>query len=360
MSLSLVPRVGPILGKLLIGYCGSAEAVFSEKKTILNKIPGVGKIAAEAVYNFKNFELVDRELEFMATHHIRGIHYFSDEFPLRLKQELDSPLVLFVRGETNFNHSRIVGIVGTRSATAAGLEATRNLVEELKEYKVHTISGLALGIDICAHKASIEHKIPTMGVVAHGLDQLYPFRHASHANTMIESGGSILSEHFSGTALNPDLFPRRNRIVAAMCDCLVVVESKIRGGSMITAEIASSYNRDVFALPGRPCDIMSQGCNYLIKSLKAQLCENATDIAKGMNWEIHTNKKGKKARQAELFAQLNETETHIAQLFTEGQKHYDEILANCTLPVHKLSYVLLELEMKGALRSLPGNRYELL
>jgi DNA processing protein len=354
----MVPRVGPVLGKILIGYCGSAEAVFSEKKAVLNKIPGVGKIAADAVYRFKDFEIVNRELEFMEANQVRGIHYFSDEFPMRLKQELDSPLVLFVRGETNLNHTRIVGIVGTRSATAAGLEATRNLVEELKAYKVHTISGLALGIDICAHKASVEHKIPTMAVVAHGLDLLYPSRHVGHAQSIIESGGAIISEHFSGTALNPDLFPRRNRIVAAMCDCLVVVESKIRGGSMITAEIASSYNRDVFAVPGRPCDSMSQGCNHLIKSLKAVLCENATDIAKSMNWELHNTKGSKKARQAELFAQLDETEHSLVNLLKDGQKHYDELLINCNLPVHKLSYVLLELEMKGVLRSLPGNRYE--
>ncbi|MCC7298899.1 MAG: DNA-protecting protein DprA [Bacteroidia bacterium] len=359
MALTLVPGVGPIMGKHLIGYCGSAEAVFYEKKSRLSKIPNVGLNSAANIYQFKDFDFVDRELEFIDSNHIRAIHYTSEEYPLRLKQELDSPLVLFIKGSTNLNHHRMLAIVGTRKNTQAGAAATKKLVEGLRSYDVNIISGLAYGIDIAAHKACIENDIPTIAVVAHGLDVIYPGQHKGHAKKMIEHGGCIVTEHFSGTALNPDLFPRRNRIVAALCDGIVVVESLKRGGSMITADIASGYNRDVFAIPGRPSDPMSEGCNYLIKSLKAQMCETAEDIAQSMNWDIEIPDNPKIQNQAVLFAEFTEEEKMVADSLFNGERTYDDLFISTQIPVNKLSYLLLDLEMRGIVRSMPGKKYAL-
>ncbi len=357
MALSLVPGVGPVAGKSLIGYCGSAAAVFAEKKSRLERIPYIGQTHVESIFSFKEFDIIDRELEFIESNKIRAIHYTSAEYPLRLKQELDSPLVLFVRGDIDLNHARIIAIVGTRKNTFWGTEITRKIVEDLKKYNVHIVSGLAYGIDICAHKACLEFGIPTMGVVAHGLDILYPGHHRSHAKKMIENGGALISEHFSGTALNPDLFPRRNRIVAALSDCTLVVESMGSGGSMITAEIASGYNRDVFAVPGRPSDPMSEGCNLLIKKLKAALCENADDIAREMNWELPDSKSDNRKPQIPLFQELNEEEKKIADFLMNEEKVLDDIFIQTEIPLSKLSYLLLDMEMRGILRAMPGKRY---
>lgn len=347
------------MAKHLLGYCGSAEAVFLEKKSSLARIPGVGEFSAKAIYHFSNFSRIDQEIDFIEKNQIRAIHFSSDEYPLRLKQELDSPLVLFVKGNTDLNHPRMVAVVGTRRNTLEGADFTHKLIQELSEYNVQIVSGLAYGIDISAHKASLEFNVPTIAVVAHGLDNLYPFQHRSHATQMVDNGGCVVTEHFSGTALNPDLFPRRNRIVAALCDCIVVVESQIKGGSMITAEIASSYNRDVFAVPGSPFAPMSEGCNYLIKSLKAVLCENAKDIAQCMNWEIDSSPQTK-IKQVDIFQELSEPEKSVITILTNGPKNYDELFISSQIPVNTLSFMLLDMEMRGLVRSLPGKRYSLL
>lgn len=356
MALSLVPGIGPIAGKTLIGYCGGAEAVFTEKKSILSKMPGIGPIGAATISKFKDFDLVDDELKFMEENNIRGIYFQSADYPVRLKQEHDSPLVIYVKGNTDFNHQRIVGIVGTRKNTHYGAEITKKIVEGLSAYNIYTISGMAYGIDICAHKYSIEFGIPSIAVVAHGLDTLYPGQHTSHAKKMIESGGAIVSEHMSKTDLNPDLFPRRNRIVAGMCDALLVVESQKRGGSMITAEIASGYNKDVFAVPGRATDPMSEGCNELIKSLKAALCESALDLANGMNWTTNQSEH-EKPNQLMMFQTLTEDEKKLIECLHNKDRQFDDLLFETQIPVNKLSFLLLDMEMKGLLSSLPGKRY---
>lgn len=357
MALSRIPGVGPVMGKSLIAYCGSAEAVFSEKKFRLARIPGVGLISASAIISYREFNRVEEELRFIEDNHIRAIHFSSPEYPLRLKQEQDSPLVIFVKGNFNLNHERIVGMVGTRKNTLIAGDITRKMVERLKNYNVAISSGLAYGIDITAHKASVEFNVPTIAVVAHGLDSIYPGQHKNVARQMVEQGGAIISEHFSGTALNPDLFPRRNRIVAAISDCIVVVESQKKGGSMITADIAAGYNRDVFAVPGRPTDPMSEGCNYLIKSLQASLCETADDIAKAMNWEEFEQSKSRQPVQNQLLLELNEEEAQINNLLLKGDRTFDDILTDCNIPLHKLCFVLLDLEMKGIIKSLPGKKY---
>ena len=356
MSLSQIPGIGTISGKTLISHCGSAEAVFKEKKRILEKIPGIGSMGAAAIRQETGAYAAEKEIKFIEQSCIRVLPYTSPDYPIRLKQILDSPLLLFVKGSTELNPMRTCAIVGTRKNTADGTQTTRNIVSGLKQHACHIISGLAFGIDIIAHKTAVDEQIPTVAVVAHGLDMVYPLRHKSVADKMLASGGAIVSELFSGTPLHPDLFPRRNRIVAGMSDAVVVIESMIRGGSMITAQIAHSYDRDVFAVPGKPDDKMSEGCNYLIKNLKAGLCENANDIARGMNWDLgsvkHTN------IQTTLMFDLSPEEKLIMDCLKGKSRHFDELLLSTGLPMSRLTLLLLEMEMKQMVGSLPGKMYK--
>lgn len=359
LSLSQVQGIGPVSGKTMISFCGSAEAVFREKKRVLEKIPGIGKSGAAAIKAAHDHSRAEQEMAFMDKNGICAIGYNDPGYPIRLKQVLDSPLLLFVKGNTDLNHHRITGIVGTRKNTQDGSHITREIVKGLKPYDCHIISGLAHGIDTVAHKACLENDIPTLGVLAHGLDMIYPLRNQQVAEKMLEAGGAIISEFFSGTELHPDLFPRRNRIVAGMCDALVVVESMIKGGSMITAQIAHSYDRDVFAVPGRPGDTMSEGCNYLIKSLKAAMCEDAGDIARGMNWNTPDGNQPKKQYQYEMFLNLTPEERLITEQLSGKELHIDELMLSTGLPAGRLTLLLLELEMKGLIRAMPGKLFKM-
>jgi DNA processing protein len=356
LSLSQIPGIGPISGKTLISHCGSAEAVFKEKKRVLEKIPGIGSTGAAAIRHDLGANAAENELNFADKNRIRVLPYTSNEYPIRLKQVLDSPLVLFVKGQTELNPLRTCGIVGTRKNTADGAQSARDIVTGLKLHACHIISGLAFGIDIVAHKTAVEQQIPTVAVVAHGLDMVYPLRHNSVADKMLECGGALVSELFSGTTLHPDLFPRRNRIVAGMCDAVVVIESMIRGGSMITAQIAHSYDRDVFAVPGKPGDKMSEGCNFLIKNLKAGLCENANDVARGMNWDIGMPKNTQ--LQTRLLFDLTPEEKLIMDCLKGKARHFDELLLSTGLPMSRVTLLLLEMEMKQLVSSLPGKIYK--
>ena len=356
LSLSQIPGIGPVSGKTLISHCGSAEAVFKEKRRVLEKIPGIGSIGAAAIRHELGACAAENELKFADKNRVRVLPYTSNEYPIRLKQVLDSPLVLFVKGNAELNPLRTCGIVGTRKNTPDGTQATRNIVSGLKPHACHIISGLAFGIDIVAHKTAVEEQIPTVAVVAHGLDMVYPLRHKSVSDKMLDCGGALVSELFSGTALHPDLFPRRNRIVAGMCDAVVVIESMIRGGSMITAQIAHSYDRDVFAVPGKPGDKMSEGCNFLIKNLKAGLCETAADVARGMNWDIGMPKNNH--MQTTLLFDLTPEEKLIMDCLKGKARHFDELLLSTGLPMSRVTLLLLEMEMKQLVRSLPGKIYK--
>lgn len=356
LSLSQIPGIGPISGKTLISHCGSAEAVFKEKKRVLEKIPGIGSMGASAIRQESGAYVAEKELSFIEKEGIRVLPYTSAEYPIRLKQILDSPLLLFVRGNTELNPMRTCAIVGTRKNTPEGAQTARSIVSGLKQHNCHIISGLAFGIDIVAHKTAVDEQIPTIAVVAHGLDITYPLRHKPVAEKMLASGGAIITELFSGTPLHPDLFPRRNRIVAGMSDTVVVIESMIRGGSMITAQIAHSYDRDVFAVPGKPGDKMSEGCNFLIKNLKAGLCENAGDVTRGMNWDIGSVKKTNV--QTSMLFDLSPEEKLIMDCLKGKARHADELLLSTGLPMSRLTLLLLEMEMKQMVGSLPGKMYK--
>lgn len=359
LALSRVQGIGPVISRSLISFFGSAEQVFRESPERLALIPGIAATNARAIRNFRDWAAIEKEIHFVDKNGIRALPFTHSDYPQRLNQIPDGPIVLFAKGGTNLNHTRFVSIVGTRRNTQHGAAICERIVQELKDLNVYVVSGLAIGIDICAHRACNANDIPNLGVVAHGLDQIYPYGHRKDATEMIAKGGGIISDFFSGTKMVPDLFPRRNRLVAGLCDALLVVESQGRGGSMITAGLASGYNRDVFAVPGRVTDPMSAGCHLLVRNLKAGLCTSAVDLAYGMNWEF-PDRKTKEAAQGSLFVELNEEEKRVAGILRKGELAYDSLLQRCKLPVNKLTYTLFELEMKNVVRVLPGKVYELI
>ena len=287
VALTYVKNIGPYYAKSIISHLGSADRVFTVAPSKLLKIEGIGEKRAE-MFNKTILDdalrKADEELKFIEKNNIDVIFYTDPRYPKRLKQCNDSPLLLYNKGNADLNLQRIISIVGTRNATEYGKHLCRQLVEELQPYNVLVISGLAYGIDICAHKECVKVGVPTVGVLGHGLDKLYPAQNRSTAEKMIENGG-LLTEYPSGTKPDRENFPQRNRIVAGMADATIVVEAGIKGGALITAEIANSYNRDVFAFPGRIGDDYSEGCNFLIRHNKASLLMSAADLAYSLGWE---------------------------------------------------------------------------
>ncbi len=349
-------KVGVVTAKKLVAYCGGVSQVYTASKKELMQVPGIGDRLAKVITTQNFSKILDRaaqELKFIRKHRIQPLFYLDEGYPQRLKHCEDGPLLLYSRGEVNLNSDRLVSIVGTRMATDYGKEMCRKLVQELAPYNVTIVSGLAYGIDICAHRAALEYNIPTIGVLGHGLDRLYPEAHISTAKKMMQNGG-VLTEFMSGTGPDRENFPKRNRIVAGMTDATIVIESGIKGGSTITAELAHSYHRDVFAVPGRLNDPMALGCNRLIKINKAALLESAKDIEYLMGWEPTT------AKKVVIDVQLDPEETRIVQtLKTNGQLSIDRLSAQSKISASKASALLLNLEFKGVVKSLPGKLYAL-
>lgn len=357
IGLTFIDHVGHITSKVLISYCGSAEAVFKEKKQNLLKIPDIGAVTAEAIVNQDILHLAEKEIKFIEQNNITPLFYLDKAYPLRLKQCADCPVVLYYKGNANLDAERIVAIVGTRSATDYGKKMCHDLVEGLKDSGALVISGLAYGIDAASHKAALKFGLPTVGVVGHGLDSLYPAEHSNLAKKMLENGG-LLTDFTSETTLAPENFPKRNRIIAGLSDAVVVVESKASGGAIITADIAFSYSREVFAFPGRSDDISSQGCNKLIRQNKAGLIQSADDLLSSLGWK---DTKKKKKPQIQLFNDLNPQEELIVKVLQAQTKpmHVDDIALQANLSPGNLSTHLLTLEFAGILKSLPGKMYSL-
>lgn len=355
IALSFLPGIGPVLAKNLVSYCGSAEAVFKQKKSQLIKVPSVGEKMAESIVQQNVFSLAEKECMFIDKYNIQAIAYTDALYPKRLLHCNDSPILLYVKGNANLNYKKTISIVGTRKATKYGRDFVEQLIEELADTDIQIISGMALGIDAQAHKAALKFNKNTIGVLGHALNTMYPPEHKSLAVEMIEKGGALLSEYPSDNKMHPSNFPMRNRIVAGMSDAVIVVESGIKGGAVITANIANSYNRDVFALPGRYKDKYSSGCNFLLKTFKANLIENASDLLQQMGW-IENNKP--KKIQRELALDLNETEQNIVNALKDVDYLETDLLSVKTnLSGSKLAAHLLELELRGIIQSLPGNRY---
>lgn len=356
LALQMIPKVGHIAIKTLIAYCGSAEDVFKQKKHQLQKIPGIGVKIAENIHSFKNFEAADKELNFIEKNKIQVYNFLEKDYPQRLKDMPDAPILLFFKGNVNFNQARVLGIVGTRKATDYGKMLTEKLVEALAPYQVLIVSGLAYGIDYIAHKTAVKYNLPTVGVLGHGLNMLYPATHKPLAEKMLLNGG-LLSEYPSGVPPDKEHFPERNRIVAGMLDGLVLVETAAKGGALITANIAHSYDREVFAFPGRTNDIYSQGCNHFIKQNKAYLIEGIDDIVYWLGWN---NEEPKKDRQRN-YENLSPMEEEIVRILKEKEKiDIDSLSFALNILPSTLSMTLLEMEFKGILQTLPGKVYRLI
>lgn len=361
IGITLIRGIGNNLAKNLIAYVGNEEAVFKEKQKNLAKIPGIGEILSFEISNQDVLRRAEEEVEFIVKNKIDALYFTDREYPYRLKECNDAPIMIYTRGNCNLNDGKFIGIVGTRNATEYGRENCKQLIRHLSESLPNSIivSGMAYGIDICAHKAAIDFGLPTIGVVGHGLDRIYPAAHRSVAVKMIENG-LLLTEYLSRT--NPDRpnFVQRNRIIAGLCDATVVVESAVKGGALITAEIANDYNRDVFAFPGRVSDEWSAGCNALIKKNKASLIDSADDILQFMNWEKNLTTQPSNI-QTSLFIDLTDDEQNIVGLlrqFTEGLQ-LNELSIRLEKPISKVSSTLLEMEFKGLVKCLPGNLYRI-
>jgi DNA processing protein len=358
LSLPLVPHIGTIQAKILVENFGSASAIFTAKESALKLIEGIGEIRARSIKSFKSFTRAEEEIKFIHKYGITPLFMTDEKYPKRLLNCYDSPVNLFFKGEANLNSSKIVAIIGTRNNTEYGRLLTESLIEELASLNVLIISGLAFGIDAIAHKAAVRNHLSTVGVLGHGLDQIYPSQHSSLAKEMIKNGGGLLTEFLSGT--NPDKhnFPSRNRIVSGMSDATIVVETGIKGGSMITAELANDYNKDVFAFPGRVTDPKSMGCNHLIRHNKAMLLNNATELVETLNWNERTNTTVRKQKQ--LFIDLSENEKKIVSILEEKTAtHIDELNGRSCLSNSTVAATVLELELRNIVRALPGKLYRL-
>lgn len=357
MALTKVKLVGSVHAKNLLAHFKNAKNIFDASQSELKMIPNIGKKIAANISQFNDFSEVERELKFIKRNKIKVHTYLDESYPHRLKHYNDAPIILYQKGEIDLNPSRTVAIVGTRKATERGKDFCKGLVKELKEYDVVVNSGLAYGIDYTAHQESVKSKVPTIGVLAHGLDRVYPATHKGLATKMLENGG-LVTEYQSET--NPDRqnFPSRNRIIAGMSDAIIVVETKITGGSMITAQFANNYNKDVFAVPGRLGDEYSKGCNHLIKTHKAALIESAKDIGYIMRWDKKDENTAQVQRQ--IFVDLTPEESQIVNLLrTKDNIGTDKLSFDLQKSTSQIAVLMLKLEFKGVVKSLPGSRFAL-
>ena len=356
IALTLIPNIGDVMAKNLVSYCGGPEQVFKSKKKELLRVPGIDEVRTESILNFDGWKDVEKEISFIEKNKVDCQFYLDPNYPARLKALTDAPIMLYVKGNMNLNDARMVAIVGTRHATDYGKKITESLIEGLKPYGVTVVSGLAYGIDIAAHRSALKNELQTIGVLAHGLNRLYPGQHRTTAVKMLELGG-LLTEFKSIDAFEPQNFPKRNRIVAGLSDAVIVIESALDGGALITAEIANNYNREVFCIPGNVGEKFSAGCNYFIRMNKATLIENAEDIASAMQWK---DKKTSAPKQKELFIELDGNEKKIADALQQTEGLHVDMLSETTLLFgSELAAALLNLEFKGIVKSLPGKMYRL-
>ncbi len=365
IGLTLIKGIGTQLAKNLIAYVGSVENIFKEKKQNLEKIPGIGSILSNQIVKSNVLQRAEEELQFIEKNKIETYFFTDKTYPFRLKECYDAPIMLYYKGNQSLSNQKMIGIVGTRNITDNGKKICTEIVEGItkKLSDVTLVSGLAYGVDICSHKVAVKNQLPNIGVLGHGLDRIYPVIHRSIAEKVIENGG-LLSEYISKT--NPDRqnFVKRNRIIAGLCDAVIIIESDKKGGSLITAEYANSYSRDVFAIPGRVNDTFSRGCNNLIKYNKAGLITSTDDLIRAMNWEVKEDSQTKKREteiQLSLFENLtSEEQTIISALRKEPDGiNVNELSVALNIPYSKLSTLLLGIEFKGLVKCLPGGVYQL-
>lgn len=358
LALQHVPNIGDITAKRLINHCGSAEAVLKEKKQNLSKIDGIGSVILEHLFKPHHLKEAEKEVLFIKENNIEVLYFEDDNYPEKLKHCIDGPMVLFQSGTINLKQQHIISIVGTRKITTSGIAFCEDLIEKLAIYNPVIVSGFAYGTDITAHKAAIKHKLQTIGCLAHGLNQIYPAVHKKYM-VDVEKNGGFYTDFWSTDVFDRNNFLKRNRIIAGLSEATIVIESAEKGGSLVTADIAHSYNRDVFAVPGRTTDLQSIGCNNLIKHQKAHMLTTPLDVPYILGWKLEDDKKP--VIQKQLFVELDETEKIIYNYLKENNKQLLDVIAiECNLPVFKIAGVLLNMELKGVIRPLPGKLFEVI
>ncbi|MES2410924.1 MAG: DNA-processing protein DprA [Bacteroidota bacterium] len=356
LALMKVEGVGDVVAKKLINHCGSAEKVLKTKSQSLKSIDGIGDVLIKNLKDKSVFEKAEREMRFIEKEKMTVLNYQNDDYPNKLKHCIDGPVLLFASGNLNFESRKIISIVGTREVTPHGVDFCKKLVEDLAIFNPIIVSGFAYGVDIVAHQAAMENKLQTIGVLAHGLNQVYPKPHKKYVARMEENGG-FLTEFWSNSNPEKENFVKRNRIVAGMSEATIVIESAEKGGSLITAIMANEYNRDVFAVPGRTSDKFSQGCNKLIKTQRANLMTSAADLVYILNWELES--KAAKPVQKQLFVTLDNDEQKVYDYLQQNGKQLLDIIAlECNFPIFRISSLLLNMELKGVIRPLPGKLFE--
>ena len=356
LALMQVEGVGDVIAKKLIQHCGNATEVFASKKSQLQKIDGIGSVVIKNLQDKSVFAKAEAELQFLAQENISTTYFQEDNYPERLKNCYDSPVLLFQAGNIDLQNQRIISIVGTRQITTYGMEFTKKLIEEISPLNPIIVSGFAYGVDIYAHQTAMDCGLQTIGVLAHGLNQIYPKTHKKYMAKMEQNGG-FLTEFWSTSNPDKENFIKRNRIVAGISEATIVIESAERGGSLVTANLANDYNRDVFAVPGRTTDKYSQGCNNLIKTQRANLLTSAADLVYILNWELQ--RESQKVVQKQLFVTLTEEEQIIYDYLQKtGKEMMDIISLECDFPIYRISSILLNMELKGVIRPLPGKMFE--
>ena len=356
LALQRVKGIGDINAKKLLAHCGSAKEVFKEKRRNIEKIFGLGKLSLQYLFDPANLKEAEEELKYIQNNNVETLYFKDKNYPERLKHCIDGPILLFKDGNIDLNLGPIISIVGTRQITSYGRDFCEKLVADLKSYHPIIVSGFAYGIDICAHKAALKNDLQTIGVLAHGFEEIYPKTHKKYVSEININGG-FLTDFWHNDQPQPQNFLKRNRIVAGMSEATIIIESAEKGGSLVTADIANSYSRDVFAVPGRSTDLYSRGCNDLIKNNKAALLTSAQDLIDMLNWQLDKN--SPKTIQKQLFVELTENEQLLYNFLTEnGKELIDLISLNCKLPIHQTTSLLFNLEMKGMVKPLPGKLYE--
>jgi DNA processing protein len=358
LALHSIAGIGDYTIRQLISYCGSAEKVFRTPKGKLIKIPGIGPVTADSIVTGKPFAQAEKELIRAEKDNTRIIFYTDKDYPSRLKSISNAPSRLYVKGKIDFENPKMVAIVGTRKSTDYGRNCVHELIEQLVAHKACIVSGLAYGIDVIAHKQSLKAGLSTIGVMGSGMDIIYPASHAETARKMQECGGLVTENPF-GTKPDAHNFPARNRIIAGLCDALIIVEAAEKGGALITAEIANDYNKDVFAFPGNIGQSYSEGCNNLIKANKAHLITSVKDLEFIMNWDINTTQVPRKNTLDLAAFEPAEQSVLKVLLANNNQLMIDELSWQSGLPVGQLASLLLGLEFKGMVSSLPGKLYKL-
>ena len=358
LALQHIPNIGDITAKKLISHCGSPEAVLKEKKQNLLKIDGVGSVLISTLFKKNYLKAAEKELDFIKTNNIKATYFKGESYPEKLKHCIDGPILLFQSGNIDLDNKHIISIVGTRKITSSGVAFCESLIEALAPYNPIIVSGMAYGTDIAAHKIAMKHNLQTIGCLAHGLNQIYPQVHKKYM-VEIEKNGGFFTDFWSTDKLDRNNFLKRNRIIAGLSEATIVVESAVKGGSLVTADIANSYDRDVFAVPGRTTDVQSIGCNNLIKHQRAQILTAPLDVPYFLNWQLEGNKKP--AIQKQLFVELDTTEKIIYNHLKENEKQQLDVIAiNCNLPIYKVASILLTMELKGIIRPLPGKLFEVI